>query len=588
MTGRSAPLAALLLLGACAPAATSGQDPAASPAAVRLALPTAPPAAEPASIAPGAVPPSGRYAPGWDILHYDIEVALPPGPGWIAGRATLSALRTAPAARALTLDLIGLAVTALTVDGRAVAIDQRQGKLIVPTGAGTAGDTLEVQVAYAGTPDDGLVLSRTAGGHPSAFADNWPDRARYWFPAVDHPGDKATASFTVHAPAAWQVVSNGALVGGATPTQSGTGGPPGDRRTWRWRTDVPIPTYTMVVGATQLAVDTVGLAACGRAPASPRADGCVAVTRWLYPKDRQKGAPSFARAARMVDLMTDWIGPYPYEKLAHVQSSTRFGGMENAAAIFYDEKGIAAGRNIEGTVAHETAHQWFGDSVTAADWHHLWLSEGFATYFAALFYEWTDGEAAFEREMADARAQYLASDAADRPVIDAAATDLFALLNANNYQKGSWVLHMLRGLVGDAAFHKGLRDYYARHAGGTALTADLRAALEQASGRDLGWFFEQWLERPGYPRLRVSQRWDAEAHEVVVEVAQTQSAQWPRFRLPTQLLVRGSWGERRQDVELSGPRTTVRVAAPGPADAVTVDPDGWILAVVEEGTAPRG
>ncbi|MSR36575.1 MAG: M1 family peptidase [Gemmatimonadetes bacterium] len=568
--------AALALLAACAPASAPAQ---ARPAAAGVPLPSAAPASEPAATTLGAVPPSGPYAPGWDVLHYDVEIALPEGAGWIAGRTTVRAARTTAAVASLPLDLIGLAVTGIRVGGSGVQFTHANGKVTVPVGMGRVGDTVEVEVTYAGTPDDGLVIGKTVGGQPSAFADNWPDRARYWFPSIDHPADKATVAFTVHAPAAWQVVSNGVMTGAPVATPAAVGGAAGARRTWRWRTDVAIPTYTMVIGATALAADTVGTAACGQAPRSPRADRCVAVTTWLYPEDRQKGAASFRRAALMLDLFAHWIGPFPYEKLAHVQSSTRYGGMENVAAIFYDEKAIAQGRDIESTVAHETAHQWFGDSVTEADWRHLWLSEGFATYFAALFYQWTDGEAAFRREMDDARAIYLRSEIAARPVIDPQAADLFGLLNANNYQKGSWILHMLRGVVGDSAFHAGIRSYYASHRDATALTADIQAAMEHASGRELGWFFEQWLTRPGYPMLRVTRHWDPAAREVVVDVEQTQPAGWPRFRIPTTLLVRGPWGERRQAIELTGTRTTVRVAEPAEADTAIVDPDGWVLAV---------
>src|SRR6185503_12041106 len=118
-------------------------------------------------------------------------------------------------------------------------------------------------------------------------------------------------------------------------------------------------------------------------------------------------------------------------------------------------------------------HQWFGDSVTEADWRHLWLSEGFANYFQALFYEWADGPAAFRRELDEMRTSYLRSEVVDRPIVDPQAADLFALLNQNNFDKGAWVLHMLRGVVGDSAFQRGIRDYYGRHQHGTALSADL-------------------------------------------------------------------------------------------------------------------
>jgi aminopeptidase N len=257
--------------------------------------------------------------------------------------------------------------------------------------------------------------------------------------------------------------------------------------------------------------------------------------------------------------------------------------MENVSANFYPESAIAQGRDLEGTVAHETAHQWYGDSVTGADWRDLWLSEGFATYFAALFYEWTDGEAAFRREMESSRQLFVGSPDTGRPVVDPSPRSLFDLINRSTYEKGGWVLHMLRGLVGDAAFQQGVRDYFAAHRNATATTGDLRAAMERAVGRDLGWFFEQWLTRPGYPELRVAQRWDPAAREVVVDVDQTQRESWPRFRIPTEVLVRGSWGERRQPVELAGERTTVRVPAPGPADEAAVDPDGWVLKTVAGG-----
>src|SRR5690606_29984849 len=137
--------------------------------------------------------------------------------------------------------------------------------------------------------------------------------------------------------------------------------------------------------------------------ARPDAADCVAVTTWVFPADTANAAPSFRRAAEMVDFYSTLVAPFPYEKLAHVQSSTRFGGMENVAAIFYAERSIAQGRDIEGTVAHETAHQWFGDAVTEADWHHLWLSEGFASYFGPLFFEHADGVERFREIMAGAR-----------------------------------------------------------------------------------------------------------------------------------------------------------------------------------------
>jgi aminopeptidase N len=274
------------------------------------------------------------------------------------------------------------------------------------------------------------------------------------------------------------------------------------------------------------------------------------------------------------------IGPFEYEKLAHIQSSTMFGGMENASAIFYDEKAIAGGENIEHTVAHETAHQWFGDSVTERDWPDLWLSEGFATYFAALFYQRADGEATFRTIMEASRQVYVKSPAVARPVVDPAARDLLALLNPNNYQKGSWILHMLRTLVGDRAFFRGVRAYYQRHRDGNATTADFRAAIEASSRRRLDWFFRQWLYEPGYPQLRSASEWSQERREVSLTIAQVQPDAWPTFRLPLVIQMSGP-DARRYSVELTARKQVFRFKMRHAPARIEIDPDGDLLKRLE-------
>jgi aminopeptidase N len=512
------------------------------------------------------------------VTHYDVVIGLPaPGGTTIEGVATLMLTPMRQGVRTADVDFTGLAVGDVLVQGAPVEATLHAGRLSVPLPEGVGpGDTVSVRIPYAGTPDDGLILGRNVHGRPSAFVDNWPNRTRFWLPSVDHPSDKATAEVTVYAPEGWQVVSNGVLVSSGEAAPPATDGTP--RAAWRWRTGVAVSPYNMVFGAAEMVVTPVGVAACGSAPASPRDDGCVEVSTWLFAEDVGQSRTSFRRAAEMVDFYTGLIGPYPFEKLAHVQSATRFGGMENASAIFYTEQGLASGRNMEGTVAHETAHQWFGDSVTEVDWPELWLSEGFATYFGHLFFERAEGVEDFRRRMEEDRREVLASQDVRGPVIDREQQDLFALLNDNNYPKGGWVLHMLRGMVGDEAFFRGIRGYYARFAGGNVTTEDFRGVMEEASGRDLGWFFGQWLTKPGYPVLAVSHAWDAAARETVVTVRQTQEAGWPTFRLPLTLEVRSAQGGAvRHEVEVTGRSQTFRFAAPGPSTGVVTDPDGWVL-----------
>jgi aminopeptidase N len=304
---------------------------------------------------------------------------------------------------------------------------------------------------------------------------------------------------------------------------------------------------------------------------------CVEISTWLFPENASTAAASFRRAAAMVDYFSQLIAPFPYGKLAHVQSSTRFGGMENATAIFYDEKALAEGRNIEPTVAHETAHQWFGDAVTEAEWPDLWLSEGFADYFSALFFEHADGVAAFRRMMEDKRRQVIESDGVDFPIVTPNEQDLFKLLNINNYAKAGWVLHMLRGILGDDRFFDGIRRYYRGHEHGTASTADLQRAMEAASGTKMDAFFTQWLFRPGFPRFRVSSQWNQEQRTVTVVVDQIQADTWPTFKMPLTIEFATPSGTARRRVDVDERRERYTFQLDSPPTATVLDPDGWLL-----------
>ena len=532
-------------------------------------------AQEPEPIEAGLAPTGLPYAPGLDVLHYDFELALSEGDESFLGRARVRLALVEPLPDAIALDLTGLAVDAVRIDGRDVEFELSSGQLrIVRPMERTAGE-LTVDIRYRGTPDDGLILRNTLHGRPAVFADNWPNRARFWLPTVDHPSDKATVRFTVHAPEAWQVVANGRLVQEPFVTRGNALGEGVDRMTWIWETGVPISPYNMVIGATEFVVEIVGTAACGRAPVAARADGCVEVTYWVFAPDVENAARKFARADEMVDFFSRTIGPFPFEKMANVQSSTRFGGMENASAIFYSEQGIANNPD-DGVVSHEIAHQWFGDAVTEASWSHLWLSEGFATYFGALFFEQAEGVDDFRTRMEQNRQSYIGSDVTGQSIVHE-EENLFDLLNSNNYPKGGWVLHMLRGLLGDEVFFRGIREYYRRYLHQAVLTEDFQAVMEETSGQDLDWFFNQWLLEPGYPRLQISHEWDEAGREIVLTVEQVQDAAWPTFRFLTEVEIELSTGTTRTPVEISVRRSVIRIEAAESPRAVRFDPDGWVL-----------
>lgn len=466
--------------------------------------------------------------PDADVLHYEIALALgDSAPQGIRARATVRYLVTGGHGpleldfdSALVVDSIlgpsgRIAVAAAS--GRGSSTDSGWLRRRAPKGWvlnvpvwGDPGDTLTVTIHYHGRPRDGLYLRANHYGEPTVFADNWPSRAHFWFPCDDHPSDKATVAFAVEVPPTWRAVANGRL--------EGVDSLPDQRTRWRWRSSRPIPTYTMVIGAGRLAVTAL-----------PTLTG-VPQSVWTFPEDSAFAVEGpFRRATEMVDAYTQLIGAFPYSKLAHVESSTRFGGMENSSAIFYAQSPYVERTMDEGVVAHETAHQWFGDAVTERDWHHLWLSEGFASYFGPLFYELVQEPDRFREAMERNRRVYMASEVVGRPIIDTAETNIPRLLNENNYPKGAWVLHMLRREIGDSAFFAGIRAYYSTFRDSTALSADLATTMERFAGRPLAWFFQQWLLQPGYPRLDVA--WAYRGGELAMEIRQTQPAAWGYYRL---------------------------------------------------------
>jgi aminopeptidase N len=390
-------------------------------------------------------------------------------------------------------------------------------------------------------------------------------------------------SWTVIAPSDRKVVANGVLVEEAAVPQPGdpdghAGSPIPLTRT-RWRESRPISTYLMVIAAAPLVRHDLGATACGFA------DGGGCVPQQVYTAPEVALPASFREADSIVTFFSRTVGAFPYEKLAHLQSNTRFGGMENASAIFYSDRAFRSGDVGYSLIAHETAHQWFGDAVTERDWSHLWLSEGFATYLAALYTRHSRGGAMFREEMSRIRAQVLrAPEVASRPVIDSIETDLMALLNANSYQKGGFVLHMLREEVGDSVFVRGLRVYLDRHRHGTATTDDLRAAVEIASGRDLRAFFDQWLRRPGFPEIETAWRLDAPTGRLSLTVTQAEQFGFFMFPLTVEFTDAGGATHRARLVVPAQRESvfTLNIAPRGTALAMRVDPDVALLARIRE------
>ncbi len=525
-----------------------------------------------------------EYQPGIDAQHYVFHVVLPDTGKQVSITSVMYFKRTS-SVPTLRLDLESpMKVKDVVLNGRSIKYTRDDHSVSVPLPAWNAqcaraqtGDRAScvdwISVEASGEPTDGLIITKDASGNWQYFGDNWPNRARNWIATIDHPSDKAAVEWRVHAPSALKVIANGTqLEESPLPKEPG-------RSITVWRTEKPIPPYLMVIGAARMSrIDlmTATGANCGRGETG----SCVAQDVYEASNLAPRTPPGVAAAGRILAWLSKFVAPFPYERLSHVQSSTRFGGMENASIIFYADQSF---RNLtlgEGTVAHETAHQWFGDAVTPLRWGDLWLSEGFATYFASLWEREARGDTAFRRSLAGVKQRVLsAEEVKTRAVVDTTQTDLMELLNANSYQKGGFVLHMLRQQVGDSAWIRGIRRYYAAHRHANGTTEDLRQAVEAESKTDLRWFFDQWLRRPGYAELTTSWTFD---ESLILRVSQ--GSRFAPYRLTAIVEVEEADGHvmrykvdvpAMQEAQLSieGRRTQK-------PRRVTIDPDGDILAVI--------
>jgi len=503
--------------------------------------------------------------PAIDVQHYAFRLTLGDASDEIRGEATVDVRFVRDDVTSFALDLAGRAdgptgmtVTSVTGGGRPLAYTHEADRLVVRLDAPSVpGERRQFTIAYHGVPGDGLVIGRNRHGDRTIFADNFPDRARGWLPTVDHPSDKATCEFAVTAPARYQVVASGRLIEETNL--------PGDLTLTHWRESAPMATYLMVIGVARFAVAHLGTL-----------EG-VPLQTWVYPQDREAGFFDFAGAGRSLEFFSERVGPYAYEKLANVQATTRYGGMENAGNIFYGERAITGSRRIEGTVVHEVAHQWFGDAVTESDWNHVWLSEGFATYFTHLFDEWASGRNRLVAGMIRDRetvARFREANP-DLRVVDE-RVPIREVLSPYTYQKGGWILHMLRRAVGDEAFWPGVSAYYARYRNGNALSEDFARVMEEVSGRDLSRFFRQWLYEPGHPRLEVTWRWDGARQAIDLAVEQMQDG--PSFVFDLDIGVAAPDGARRvETVSVTARRQAFTIPSAAEPASLELDPDVWLL-----------
>ena len=504
--------------------------------------------------------------PGVDVLHYVFRVTVNDQTDLIDGETTVEVRILENNVTTLALDLAstagdkGMAVTAVTCAGAPAQYEHKEDRLkIALDPAPKAGKRCTFAILYRGVPRAGLRIGKNRHDERTFFSENWPDKARHWLPTLDHPCDKATSEFLVTAPARYQVVANGLL---QEERDLGDG-----RRLTHWKQSVPIATWLNAIGVAQFAAHHAGTVKG------------VPLKTWVYHQDRDPIVSALETPGRrVIEFYTEYVGPYPYEKLAGVQAAGIGGGIEHASAIFYGERAVF-GRDVTNLVAHEIAHQWFGDSVTERDWDDVWLSEGFATYFTLLFTEHNRGRDAFVAGLKRSREIVFTTEQRNPglAVIHNNLADTRKVLNRLVYEKGGWTLHMLRGVVGTDNFWAGIQDYYRRFRDRNASTEEFRQVMEENAHCDLSWFFRQWLKQPGSPVVEGSWQYRPEDKRIAIELAQVQSGD--PYRLPLEISVStdGANEPRIEKLELTERKQHFDFLAEKTPSAVTLDPNCWIL-----------
>lgn len=515
--------------------------------------------------------------PGVDAVNYSFRLTLSDETDEIAGEATVDLRFLEGGLSEFALDLVnvkggrGMVVSEVRSGGAALKFTHAGDRLrITLDNASRAGERRPFTVRYRGIPAGGLRILKNKFGERCFFSENWPDKARQWLPMIDHPYDKATSEFIITAPAHYQVIANGLL-------QEETD-LDGSRRLTHWKQSVPIHSWSNAIGVARFSVHHAG-------PVKG-----VELQTWVYRQEREAGPVWFEAASRQaMEFFSEWIGPYSYEKLANVEAAGFGGGTEHASAIFYGENSIltspAGGVTRSGVnlIAHEIAHQWFGNAVTQKDWDDIWLSEGFATYFTLLFAEHSRGRDDFVRGLKESRAAVfrLEKEIPNAPVVHDNLADMTKVTNRIIYQKGAWTLHMLRNLMGTDGFWNGIRDYYRRYRDGSATTGDFQRAMEEQSGLDLSWFFRQWLSRAGSPVIEGGWRYDPATGKISLDLRQSQSGE--PYRLPIEIGITVGGALKVEKIELSQKAQRFEIAVDKEPDHVVIDPNTWLLAEMKFG-----
>lgn len=505
----------------------------------------------------------------FDMLQYRLDITLAMTSEALRGNVVMM-MRLKENVDSLVLHAVGLSLDTIRTDGilKSATIDSASESFAIQlNGTRNAGDTLRIDIAYTrilGYPRPGsrrgYYFFRDTIGLPSnlGYTFSEPSDARFWFPGYDEPWEKATAEITITVPTGYVAASNGRLAG---VSNNGNG-----TSTWHWLQHQPIATYLMCMTVSRFSVSTL--------PFVKSTGDTIPLQyySWNAPPftDSAWTAAFLPTVGQMVSAYTGLFGEYPFDKYG-MTCIVPFGylGMEHQTITTMNRYFATSHR----VVSHELAHQWWGNDVTCGTWADIWLNESFATYSEALWREHLYGFDSLKSYMRDTLSGF--QFGSWQGAIYDPVGQGFNLFDQVVYTKGGWVLHTLRGVVGDSVFFRILRAYRATYQGKSAVTAELKAVVDSVTGADMSWFFNQWIYGKGWPKYASRFTWVSDT--LALTIQQQQDALWPTYKMP--IRVRAFHGATSTDfvVQDSLRVQTFLLPLALPIDSVVLDPDGWIL-----------
>ncbi len=500
----------------------------------------------------------------FDALNYRLNLSFPMDGPYFEGSMTLRFRVIDDSISSVTLHMVHLVADSALVENDPTTYIRDDSTITIDlNGYRYAPETLSVTIHYHDyTTNRGYYYYQR-----DAYTMTEPQDARWWFPCFDEPWDKATSEIFATVPEDYDVGSNGWLESVIHDQQNHT-------RTYHWVNDDQIATYLINLIMADYAVwNDYYFAGSGDS---------IPILNMVYAEDSSDAAYDFGNVPAMMGVFSDLFYPYPLNKYGQgTVEPFAFGGMEHQTMSTLHRNWIRGDRSLESGISHELAHMWWGDFVTMSDWRHIWLNEGFATYSSALFNEAFYGLERFNESMTAYREGYLAyvDNFGHEPLYD--PDYLFA---APEYYKGAWVLHMLRGIVGNYAFFGGLHYYASLYGYGNASTWDFEDAMEMISGIELAWFFEEWIFGQAHPIYQYAWSYSGEGpYTVQLEILQVQDAASP-FRMPIEIAILSnqdtSWFVIENQYEYQAYEFTISSL---PTDLL-LDPDNWILKESEQVT----